>query len=486
MKRVLSLLTCVALLGLAPVLAQPAELPADARFDQLVSFSTGLAGEDLGTMLTALARAVDLTPVIDDVPPRTIVYDIGEPKPFRQVWELVLTLNDLDYLLQENDIVVIGTSGSLARLRTSAPEPVVEGEPLEQRFYRVNNDVDTVVRLLRLAVPEATVEGLPGTSAVVVSATEEQHEAVAETLAEFDQPAEVLPLVQRTYFLSNSDADSLAETLRATGVVAGSEDGEGTGTLIDTFTVVADARTNSLIVTGTAAVQSRLGALIAELDEPQPQVNVQVRIQEITRRSALDLGIDWSTGLGNFTANILSGGLSFIFDTTQVISSLNVRAVLDALETQGLSRRVDDSNITVLNNGQGTIQSGGQIFITLPGAQENIERTIPYGVQVDVTPRITADGRITLEVSAKVEDVLSTTNDPTFLNLSTRNLTSTVTVEQGQTLLLGGLLQNSLAVTRQRLPIIGSIPGIGDLLGRTVTEEDDIDLLLIITATVID
>ena len=486
MKRVLSLLTCVALLGLAPVLAQPAELPADARFDQLVSFSTGLAGEDLGTMLTALARAVDLTPVIDDVPPRTIVYDIGEPKPFRQVWSLVLTLNDLDYLLQENDIVVIGTSGSLDRLRTAAPEPVVEGEPREQRFYRVNNDVDTVVRLLRLAVPEAAVEGLPGTAAVVVTATEAQHEAVATTLAEFDQPAEVLPLVQRTYFLSNSDAGSLAETLRATGVIAGNGDGEESGTLIDTFTVVADARTNSLIVTGTAAVQSRLGALIAELDEPQPQVNVQVRIQEITRRSALDLGIDWNAGFGNLTANILSGGLNFIFDTTQVISSLNVRAVLDALETQGLSRRVDDSNITVLNNGQGTIQSGGQIFITLPGAETNIERTIPYGVQVDVTPRITADGRITLEVSAKVEDVLSTTNDPTFLNLSTRNLTSTVTVEQGQTLLLGGLLQNSLAITRQRLPIIGSIPVIGELLGNTVTEEDDIDLLLIITATVID
>lgn len=487
MKRVLSLLTCVALLGLAPVLAQPAELPADARFDQLVSFSTGIAGEDLGTMLIALARAIDLTPVIDDVPPRTIVYDIGEAKPFRQVWSLVLTLNDLDYVLQENDVVVIGTSGSLARLRTSAPEAVQPGEPRVQRFYRVNNDVDTVVQLLRLAVPDASVEGLPGTAAVVVTATEAQHASIAATLAEFDQPTEVLPLVQRTYFLSNANADALAETLRATGVITGSGEGEERNdTLIDTFTVVADTRTNSLIVTGTAAVQSRLSALIAELDEPQPQVNVQVRIQEITRRSALDLGIDWNAGLGNFTANILSGGLSFIFDTTQVISSLNVRAVLDALETQGLSRRVDDSNITVLNNGQGTIQSGGQIFITLTGGSENIERTIPYGVQVDVTPRITADGRITLEVSAKVEDVLSTTNDPTFLNLSTRNLTSTVTVEQGQTLLLGGLLQNSLAITRERLPIIGSIPVLGDLLGKTVTEEDDIDLLLIITATVID
>lgn len=482
MKRVLSLLTCLALLGLAPVLAQPAELPADARFDQLVSFSTGIGGENLGTMLTALARAVGLTPVVDEsVERKDIVFDIGEPKPFRQVWALVLTLNDLEFLLQENDIVVLGTSGSLARLRT-APETVVEVDPKVQRFYRVNNDVDVVVELLRLAVPVATVEGLPGTAAVMVIATEVQHEHVAATLAEFDRPAEVLPLEQRTYFLSNSTAAGLAETLRATGV----DGGEENGTLMEAFSVVPDVRTNSLIVTGAAAVQARLGALIAELDSPQPQVNVQVRIQEITRRSALDLGINWSAGFGNLTANILSGGLSFIFDTTQVISSLNVLAVLDALETQGLSRRVDDSNITVLNNGKGTIQSGGQIFITLTGGAENVERTIPYGVQVDVTPRITADGRITLEIQAKVEDVLSTTNDPTFLNLSSRNLNSTVTVEQGQTLLLGGLLQNSLAVTRQRLPIIGSIPLIGELFGRTVTEENDIDLLLIVTAIIID
>ena len=82
----------------------------------------------------------------------------------------------------------------------------------------------------------------------------------------------------------------------------------------------------------------------------------------------------------------------------------------------------------MLNNGTGTIQSGGKIFITIPGANENIERTIPYGVQIDVTPRITADGRVTLVIGAKVEDVLSTTNDPSFLNLSSRNVTTTVTV----------------------------------------------------------
>ena len=486
MKRVRIFLTCLALAGLSAALAQPAALPTDPRFDQPVAFSTGMGGESLAAMVTALARSIGLTPVLDDFQDKTIVYDIGDAKPFRQVWDLVLTLNELDYLLQENDVVVVGSTESLARLRAPEAPAATTGEPTVQRFYRVNNDVEQVVAILRRAVAGVTVDPLPGIGALVVVGTQAQQDDVATVLAEFDRPADVVPLEQRTYFLSNATATELAGTLQATGVVAASGEDGASATLVDGFSVVAEVRTNSLIVTGTAAVQARLADLIAQLDAAQPQVNIQVRIQEITRRSAFQLGIDWTSGFGNLSATILGGGLNFIFDTTQVISSLNVLAVLDTLETQGLSRRVDDTNLTVLNNGTGSIQSGGQIFITIPGSTENIERTIPYGVQIDVTPRITADGRVTLEIEASVEDVLSTTNDPSFLNLSSRNVTTTVTVEEGETLLLGGLLQSQLSVTRNRIPIIGSIPLIGDLFGRTLTEEDNTDLLVIVTALILD
>ena len=479
MKRSLTLLVLVAVLALSSALAQTTVLPDDERFSEPVSFSTGSSGESLRAMITALARSIGLTPVVDGVPDRTIVYDIGDPKPFRQVWDLVLTLNDLVYVVQANDVVVVGTPESLARLRTA---PTTDQDAMTfQRFYRVNNAIDQVATILRRAVVGISVETLPGTNAIVVIGTDEQQDAVATALAEFDQPADIVPLEQRTYFLSNAQAGELATTLQSTTVLGGDN-----AQTIDTFTVVPEPRTNSLIVTGTASAQRRLAQLIDQLDEPQRQVNIQVRIQEITKRTAFDLGIDWGGGLGSFTAQVLSGGLSFIFDTTKVISSLNVLAVLDTLEVQGLTRRVDDSNITVLDNGTGTIQSGGTIFITLPGANENIERTIPYGVQVDVTPRIATDGRINLDVVAKVEDILSTTNDPTFLNLSTRAVNTTVTVQPGQTILLGGLLQNSLNVRQSRLPILGSIPLIGSLFSQTVTEEDNVDLLVIITAQIID
>lgn len=490
MKRTRTLLTLLAALGLAlgAALAQTlAPLPDDARFDEPVAFATGMGGESLHVMVTALARSVGLTPVLDASVDRerSIVIDIGEPKPFRQVWSLVLTLNDLDYVLQENDIVVVGTSAGLERLHTTPDAPVADApdEPLLQRFYRVNNEPDAVAELLRRAVSGIEVDGLPGTNALVVVGTEAQQEAVEATLLEFDAPAEVVLLEQRTYFLSNARAGELATTLQSTVLVGNAENGIER---LDQFTVVAEPRTNSLIVTGSADAQARLAVLINELDRPQRQVNIQVRIQEVTRAASFTLGIDWNAGFGNMSSQILSGGLAFIFDTTQVISSLNVLAVLDALETQGLTRRVDDSNITVVDSGTGSIQSGGTIFISLPGANQNIERTIPYGVQIDVTPRIAADGRITLDVEASVEDVLSETNDPTFLNLSTRNVGTTVSVVEGQTVLLGGLLQNSLTLSRRQIPVLGSLPVVGDLFARNVSEEDSVDLLIILTAQIVD
>jgi len=85
-----------------------------------------------------------------------------------------------------------------------------------------------------------------------------------------------------------------------------------------------------------------------------------------------------------------------------------------------------------------------------------------------------------------VEDVLSTTNDPSFLNLSNRSVSSTVNLKPGQTALLGGLMQNQYKMTKKRVPVLGYIPIIGELFGSTSSEDETTDLLLVVTAQVID
>ncbi|MBW7917612.1 MAG: hypothetical protein H3C53_13145 [Trueperaceae bacterium] len=488
MKRIL-ITTLLAALALASAQGTLAPLPADGRFDAPVEFSTGAGGELLSTMITALAKAIDLTAVTDDVPEKTIVYDIGDPKPFRQVWNLVLTLNDLDYVLLDNDIVVVGSPASVARLRApAAPETATETAPapadLEQRFYRVNTDPDQVVEILQRAMPGLDAQALPGVHSIMVLATESDHDRVGRLLAQFDTAAEQVHLEQRTYFLSNAVARDLADVLQKTGIVT--TDAEGNpGQSVD-FTVVAEPRANALIVTGTNAVQARFAELIPQLDQRRQQVNVQVRIQEVAHSITYDLGLDITGGLGQLSASILDTGLRFIFDSAAAVSSFNIGAVLDALETQGLSRRVDDGNITVLDNQTGHIQSGGTILISLPGASENIEREIPYGVQLEITPRVANDGSVTLVIDAKVEDLLSAANDPNFVHLSNRSVTSTINLEPGQTALLGGLMQNQFKLTKKRVPVLGYIPIIGELFGSTTSEDETTDLLLIVTAQVVD
>lgn len=491
MKRFGIVLTFLALFAVAVAQGNLAPLPDDARFDEPVEFITGVTGESLPAMISGLAQSIGLTAITDDVPPVTIVYDIGEAKPFRQVWNIVLTLNDLDYVLLENDVVVVGTPDSVARLRApaapvqEAQAEVSEPEPLEQRFYRVNNPADQVVGILTTAVPGIDAQSLPGVNSIVVLATQAQHDQVASVLEQFDREVEQVSLEQRTYFLSNAKAEDLASVLQATGVLAGGTEEAAAGRLED-FSVVAEPRTNSLIVTGTSGIQARLAELIPELDQPQRQVNVQVRIQEVSQSVVHDFGLDISGGFGQMTASILETGLSFIFDTASAVSSFNILAVLDALETQGLSRRVDDGNLTMLDKQTGILNSGGTVRFLLPNAAgEAVLEDVDYGVQLELTPLIGADGRITITVDAEVTDLLPTPPEA-VLHTSTRHVSTTVSLEPGQTALLGGLLQDEIVVTKRRVPILGAIPIIGELFGTTSTEEEAGELLLVITAQVIE
>ncbi len=492
MKRLTTLLLLASVLLAGAALAQSGALPDDARFDQTVEFSTGNGGEQLSTMVVALARSVGLTPIVDGVPDTMIQYDIGDPKPFRQVWDLVLTLNGLDFILQENDVVVVGTEASLAPLvarQAPAPEATEQAEAgdVEQRFYRVIAEPEQVVTLLSRAVPGVEAEALPGVQSVVVTATEAQHARVREVLNEFDTAAEVVELEQRVYALSNADAEELAQVLQSSDVVvsgAASADG-GTDTAERGFTVVADARTNSLIVTASLPVQRSIEQLLPELDGPQQQVNVQVRIQEVNRRVVESLGIDLSMASGNFAATVLGTGLQFIFDAQQAISELNISAVLDTLESQGLSTRVDDASLTVLNNRTATMRSGGELTIVVSGGDDEAQTVdLTYGVQIDVTPRIGPDGQISMEVEAIVSDLIEAT--PQLVNISDREVISTITLRPGQTVLLGGLLQNAFSHNTRGIPVLSSIPVIGGLFGQTEVEDESTELLLVVTADVLD
>ena len=499
MKRLA--LSLLALLG-SMALAQPSVLPADERFDTPVSiqFDDGLA-----LVVEALARSVGLTPVLTEIPDKTVYYDIQEPTSFRTIWQTVLGLNDLDFLLRDEDIIVVGPASEVQKLRdldVAAVRSAIQQDDdggLIQEFYSVNGAADGMADLLRAAIPGLSVEVLGNVNTLLVRGSTGQHEEVRSLLERFDPSASDVTVEIRTYRLSNALAAELAEVLLGTQTSLFQAAGEDTGEEEDgageeaaaagnngLFSVAADPRTNSLVVQAPGTVQEQVALLIEELDIPQQQVNVQVRLQEIQTRTADRLGINLAGGIGQLSDSVLDGGLNFLFDPHAAVSAFNIGAVLDALETQGLSRRVDDSSLTVLNNTPTSIQAGGTILISIPGSAENIERTIPYGVQIEVTPRVSASGTITLSITARVEDVLSSLEDATLLELATRAVSSTITLEPGQTVLLSGLMQNQYTETVNSVPILGDLPLIGGLFRSTLAELSETELLIIVTADVLD
>ena len=407
-------------------------------------------------------------------------------------------------------------------MRFHQREPIVNPNVVQQ-FYKVSGNTGEFAKALRAADPSIVVEAIANINTISVRGTAQQQSSVEAILSSLDPAPPELeqdkPKVQRIYRLSNANAEDIAKILQDTALLTpitedNTEDNSGLVveenensrvtravdrviTTVDSssepkappkldFVIVADTRTNSLVINASVEQHEQFAGLLPELDIPQKQVNVQVRIQEINKESAKNLGIDLNAGFGTFSAQFLETGLNFVFNAQKAISGLNIGAVLDTLERQGFSRKVDDANVTVLNNEKGSIQSGGTIFISLVSGGVTLERTIPYGVQLDFEPQITSTGLVNLDIEAKVEATIGAVEDPQLLNISTKRVTSTVTLEPGQTILLGGLFQNSFDKTTRGIPILSSIPLIGGAFKQTNIEEKDTELLLIVTANIIE
>ena len=503
MKRFLLLI----LISMISLSWAQSSLPDDARFDTPVSLVTQAEGELLQAMIESLALSVGLTPIADGIPEQVVNLRIEEPKPFRQLWDILLQRYNLDFALLENDVVVVGSSVDVSEFK---PQPITEPnttEPVVQEFYRIQEgiDVEQIADLIRRIVPDVVIEALPGLQSVLVRGSQAQQDQVALVVKQYNPIVDQINRELRVYPLSNANAEELAAVLQGSGVLAQAAAAPAANAdaaepaaaapaagadASSVFTIVADKGSNSLIVNAPADIHSRIAELVTQLDLPRQQVNVQLRIQEITSEQAARLGINLTTALGNFAVNLLEGGLRFVFDAQQSVSGLNIGAVLDTLERQGLSRKVDDTNITVLNNEEASLKSGGRVEIQFAGADGSISfRTLEYGVLVNMTPRITNDGRVIVSVEAEISDLLTPFTEgevPNRIDFSERKTSSTVTLAPGQTVVLGGLFQNSFSQTTTGVPLLSTIPVIGGLFSQTDLQDKDTELLLILTADIIE
>jgi general secretion pathway protein D/type IV pilus assembly protein PilQ len=512
------LLLCLAVVGLGfgslgQAQTAASKLPSDARFDTPITIDMPSSGLPLELYLKALAATVKLSVVAEAIPSRIVTYEFNG-KPFRQVWELVVALNQLDFLLQPNDVIVVGPPQVISLLRPKAPEvapppppPPAQPPVRERKAYIIKGDLPAIQALLEKEFPQIAVNPLTASRTLVVTATAAQHAEIERLLLTVDvappappappPPPAAAPTVRQVVSLSYARASTLAEALSkisqgtvVSGNAAQTTTAPGGAVIGSQVTIVPVGDSNKLIISGPQDQVQDVVRLIPQLDVKEALVNVGVRIQEITDEAGRSLGIDWSFGFGNFAAKILGGtGLGFVFDATRSLAGLNIGAALNALETQRLSKRINDSTLTVLNNGKASLASGGRIELTQVSGGTGgqlASRTLNYGVRIEVSPQVASDGTINMKVKGEVSALLNPERvDPARIDFRENSSETTLSLKDGETVVLGTLLQTSQDTSTSGVPILSAIPLIGELFKTRRTSDNQTQLMIVMTVNVV-
>jgi general secretion pathway protein D len=313
-----------------------------------------------------------------------------------------------------------------------------------------------------------------------------------------------------------ASASGAAATARPIG-------GEGAA-VVRNIQVVADKDQNTILVIATPSEYSIIEQALRKLDVPARQVMIEVTIAEVKLTDQLQFGIDWvfkggapsgrGSG-GNFNQpqnsgfnpavplptsapGALSAGLTIAAQGfSYLINNANfpggVQAVLHLLDKYGNTKVIANPHIAALDNQKATIKAGNRIPVnqqTIVGNTTNAVTTtsqyIDTGVLLQVTPHINDGGLVTLDVQAEV----SSPGTPDVVGgappIDTRSVQTLLAVPSGETMVMGGLIQETKGNTTNGLPWISRIPGLGALFGNQTLDNNRSELVLFITPRAVD
>lgn len=262
----------------------------------------------------------------------------------------------------------------------------------------------------------------------------------------------------------------------------------------------ADEDTNSLVVYADALGHERVDALLEQLDRMPAQVVIEALIVEVTLTDDLRYGVQWflDTRDGNNTtwSPNRSGQVAASFPGfSYTYASDYVRAALNAISSLTEVRTISSPHIIVQNNQSASIQVGDEVPVITQSAVSITDPNAPIvnaiqfrdtGVVLSVTARINDSDRIVLDVAQEVSSVSETTtsgiDSPT---IQQRRLESTVSLFDGESVVLGGLIRAQQTQTRSGVPGLENAPIVGNLFRETSDIERQTELLVFLTPNII-
>lgn len=319
--------------------------------------------------------------------------------------------------------------------------------------------------------------------------------------------------------LTNKTADKAAADKKVTTsqqqrAVSNGGTGDAKVSNVGDVRIIADEGNNSLIVVATAQEYEIIRPVINQLDVMPLQVLVDATIVEVTLTDSLKYGLQWYFNHSNGGENSMNSS-SLSFEKTTVAGaaaaaatggfgysflskSSDIGAVLNAQASNNNVNVISSPSLMVLNNQEASIQVGEEISLstgtlgigtgvvngsTMPLTQNQQRKT---GVKLKIKPRVNANGLVTMDVVQSVEDVADSVKSGEINpRISTREIDSSIVVQSGESIVLGGLIKDKNTNGEGGVPLLHEIPVLGSLFGSKNKEGNKIELVVLITPRVV-
>jgi general secretion pathway protein D len=292
---------------------------------------------------------------------------------------------------------------------------------------------------------------------------------------------------------------------------SGSRTQGSTATNLGNVRIVADPPNNALIITAKAQEYKEIEAVIKELDVLPLQVLIDATIAEVELTDDLKYGIKWYFQQGSMAESLgkpladyaekaaIAGASATGF--SYVLAGKDLRVLLTAEAVKGKVNMLSSPSVMVLNNQEASMRVGDQVPILTGSVSNtintnNVVQAIQYrdtGVLLNVRPRVNSGGLVNMDIIQTVSNVkpkpTTGSDSATEINSPTiaqRQIKSTVAVQDGDTLVLGGLIRENTANTKTGIPLLYELPIIGDLFGSTNMASTRSELVVLLTPRIVD
>jgi general secretion pathway protein D len=358
------------------------------------------------------------------------------------------------------------------------------------------------------------------TNRLIVKGDRDSRDRVRSLVIEMDVPQDQGGGVQ-VIRLANADAKAMAELLKSFADGASSGEKSGTTAAASKVSIQADESLNALIIRAEPAMMNELRSVIAQLDVRRAQILIEAAIVEVGGDDGLNLGFQWAAGdtergvgginfsnfgvsLNDIATGVITGqpttglgdGISVGGGELDSNGRLRWGGFLQALATNTNVNLLSTPSIVTLDNQEASIIVGQNVpFVTGQSTNTGSGVTNPFttiqredvGITLRVTPHLAGPNTVRLVLEQEVSDVQRSVAGVNAADIITskRSINTTVLADNMETVVLGGLIRDDSERVVRRVPILGSIPGLGVLFRSTSTTRVKRNLMVFLRPTIL-